>query len=106
MKLETVEFIMAVEAAFIIEIPDSKAELVISLGQLGKIVEAELGHLKRPKDAARVLSQISYIAAYFGGLERTRLGPETTLMEVIAGKNDGWNRAVENLEPRKAARGR
>ena len=106
MKRETAEFFMAIEAAFIVDIAYSEAEFVVSLGQLGKIVETELDRFNRPKDPARVLNQIIYIAAYFGGLERARLGRETTLMEVMARKNDGWNRDDENLEPRKAARGR
>jgi hypothetical protein len=91
MKLETAEFIMAIEAAFVIEIPDSEAELVVSLGQLQETVSVQLGRLNRPLDPGRVLNQITYIAALVGGLERKRLRAETTLTEVLAGITNGWD---------------
>ncbi len=104
MNLQTVELIMAVEAAFMIEIPDSKSELVVSLGQLGKIVETELGRLNRPKNPAKVLDQITYIAAHFGGLERTELSSQTTLIEVLAKNKETRNRSGVRRDTRSAAK--
>ena len=58
MDLETVELIMAVEEEFIIEIPDDRAERIVSIGELRNVVMAELQRF-----------------------DRGSVGPDTTLVE-------------------------
>ncbi len=81
MELEAVELIMAVEEEFLIEIPDRTAERIVSVGQLGGVVEAELRRLHRDADASFVMRRVADIAAYFGGVTPASVRPETTLIE-------------------------
>jgi acyl carrier protein len=81
MELEVVELIMAVEEEFRVEIPDRIVEGIVSIGQLGGIVEAELRRRDRDVDASIVMRRIADIAAYFGGVTPASVRPETTLIE-------------------------
>jgi acyl carrier protein len=81
MDLETVELIMAVEEEFIIEIPDDRAERIVSIGELRNVVMAELQRFDRGREAGAVLDRIAEIAANFAHVDRGSVGPDTTLVE-------------------------
>ena len=80
MDLETIELIMAVEEEFIIEIPDDRAERIASIGELSKVVMAELQRYDRRREADAVLDRVSEIAANFAHVDRGSVGPDTTLV--------------------------
>jgi acyl carrier protein len=80
MDLETVELIMAVEEEFIIEIPDDRAERIVSIGELRNVVMTELQRFDRRRDADAVLDRISEIAANFAHVDRANIGAGTTLV--------------------------
>ena len=81
MDLETIELIMAIEEEFLIEIPDRAAEAIISIGQLRNAVEVALSRQHREPDAEAVLDRVATIAARFSGVDRSIVGPATTLIE-------------------------
>lgn len=80
MELETVELIMAVEEEFIIEIPDDRAERIVSIGELRNVVLAELRRFDRGREPDAVLDRISEIAAHFAHVERGSVGANTMLI--------------------------
>jgi len=81
MELEAVELIMAVEEEFMIEIPDSIAERIVSVGELSTVVETEMSRLNRVQDGAAVFRRIADIAAIFAREDRAGVRPETRLIE-------------------------
>ncbi len=81
MDLETVELIMAVEEEFIIEIPDDRAERIVSIGELSNVVMAELQRFDRRREADMVLNRIAEIAASFAHVDRGSVGADTMLIE-------------------------
>jgi acyl carrier protein len=81
MDLETVELIMAVEEEFIIEIPDDRAERIVSIGELRNVVMAELQRFDRRREADAVLDRIAEIAASFAHVDRGSVGADTMLIE-------------------------
>ena len=81
MELEAVELIMAVEDEFMIEIPDTVAENIMSIGQLSTIVQSEMSRAHRELEQHAVFARIADIAAHFGGEDRGIVGPETRLIE-------------------------
>jgi acyl carrier protein len=81
MELEAVELIMAVEEEFMIEIPDTVAESIISIGQLSSVVQSAISRAHRELEQEIVFERIADIAAHFGGEDRGIVGPETRLIE-------------------------
>jgi len=79
MELETAELIMAVEEEFIIEIPDDRAERIVSIGELRNVVMTELQRFDRRREANAVLDRISEIAANFAHVDRGSVGADTML---------------------------
>ena len=58
MGLDTVELVLAVEKEFGIDIPDSDAGRILTVGELHTFVISELGRIGRPLESGNVYEQL------------------------------------------------
>lgn len=79
MELRTVELIMAVEDEFGVEIPDSTAETIASVGQIRDVVHNLLRRSGREPDDDAILGRVAALAAQFGNVDPGAVGADTAL---------------------------
>ena len=80
MGLDLIEFAMAIEEEFDIEIPDSDAEAMRTLGDVQAYVQSHLG--RRIVDPAESWRRIRERAADQFGVSAEELTPETVLLQL------------------------
>jgi len=81
MGLDTVELVLAVEKEFGIDIPDSDAGRIFTVGELHTFVISELGRIGRPLESGDVYEQLRALISHHLGVRPEAVVPEARFVK-------------------------
>jgi len=81
MGLDTVELVMAVEKEFGIDISDSGAGRIFTVGELHTFVISELGRVGRPLESGDAYEQLRALISYHLGVRPEVVVPEARFVK-------------------------
>jgi len=81
MGLDTVELVLAVEKKFEIEIPDSDAGKISTVGDLHAFVMSELGRLGRPLESSDAYERLRELICHQLGVKPEVVVPEARIVK-------------------------